>query len=366
MIAIIGGGICGLSIGWYLARAGHDVTILERGEAGRGATWAAAGMLTPWSLPNPGYEPQFQLQLASHALWPEFAQNLASATGINLDYRTNGRLFIVLDHENARGLRERYEFNRKLGLPVEWISGDEARRYEPHLSPAVTNAIFTPTAHLVDNRQAALALRQAFVQAGGLLREQTDAREIVIENNQTQGVRLDEGLLKAEAVVLAAGAWSAKITGLPETERPPVRPVKGQMLALQMSPGAPLLSHMVTGPIYLLPRSDGRLLVGATVEEKGFDTHVTAGAVFDMLDRARQMLPEIDNLAVVETWAGLRPASSDEAPILGPTGIKGLVIATAHFRHGILLAPITAQTISHFIETGQIDDAIKPFLPNRF
>ena len=365
MIAIIGGGISGLSIGWFLAKQGQAVTILERDEAGKGATWAAAGMLTPWIAADPKEKPVFQLQLTGHALWPEFAGELESTTGIKLDYRTEGRLFVVLDHEDTEGLRVRYEFNRKLGLSLDWLSGSEARRLEPNLSPTVTNAVFSPTAHWVDNRQVALALRDAFVQAGGTLREHTEAQGVIIEDNQVRGVRLHNERLPAETVVLAAGAWS-QITSLPQSVRPPVHPVKGQMIVVQMPPADPLINRMVTGPIYLIPRSDGRLLIGATVEDKGFDTQVTAGAVFDMLGRARQMLPHLDDLPIVDTWAGLRPASTDEIPILGPTNVNGLIVATGHYRHGILLAPITAQAITHYILTGQIVDVIQPFSPLRF
>jgi glycine oxidase len=301
----------------------------------------------------------------SLALWPDFARNLEAATDIKLDYRTEGRLFVVLDHENAEGLRAKYKFNRSLGLPLEWLSGDEARKLEPNLSPVVTNAVFSPTAHWVDNRQVVLALKKAFTQSGGILRENTEAFGVAIENNRVRGVRLADEVLTAETVVLAAGAWS-RITSLPESVRPPVRPVKGQMIAVQMPLNEPLVSRMVTGPIYLIPRSDGRLLIGATVENKGFDTRVTAGAVFDILDKARQMTSEIDNLPIIETWAGLRPASTDEAPILGPTSIDGLIVATGHYRHGILLAPITAQVISRHILTGQMPDIVTPFSPLRF
>ena len=366
MIAIIGGGICGLSIGWYLAKAGQAVTILERGEAGRGATWAASGMLTPWSFLGSDEEPVFQLHLASHALWPDFGQELEDATGIAIDYRTEGRLFVILDHEDARGLRTRYEFNRKLGLSLEWLSGNEARRREPHLSPTVTDAVYMPSGHLVDNRKVVLALQKAFKLAGGTLCEQSEVFEIVIKQNRVQGVRLSNEFLAADTVVLAAGAWSKDLPGLPAAVRPPVRPVKGQMMALQMLPAAPLLRHVVTGQVYLIPRSDGRLLVGATIEEQGFDTHVTAGQIFEMLRQARRIIPNIDNLPLIETWAGLRPTSDDEAPILGATGMDGLIIATGHFRHGILLAPITAKAISQLILTGNVMDEIRFFTPLRF
>jgi len=367
MIAMIGGGITSLSIGWLLAKAGQPVTIFERDETGRGATWAAAGMLTPWVSPDdPAASPTFNLQMDSLALWPNFARQLEAATNIPLDYRADGRLFVVLDHEDVAGLEHHYEFNQQLGLSLEWQTGDQARKLEPHLPSSVTNAVFAPTVCCVDNRQVALALRQAFLQAGGTLREKTAVQGVWVDQNRVRGVRLANETVSAETVVLAAGAWSNQISDLPETVQLAVRPVKGQMLALQMPPDAPLVNRMVTGPVILIPRSDGRLLVGATIEEQGFDTHVTAGAIWDMLSCARQMLPAIDRLPLIETWAGLRPASADNLPVLGPTGISGLVIATGHFRHGILLAPITAQAISHYIQTGQVMDVIKPFAPTRF
>jgi len=366
MIAIVGGGICGLSIGWYLAQAGQPVTVLERGAVGREATWAAAGLIAPWCLPGTTDKFLFRMQVASHALWPDFARHLETTAQVDIDFRTEGRLFIILDHEDMRGLREEFELNKELGLPLEWLSAQEIHEREPNLTPAVTNGIFSPTTYLVDNRKVALALREAFQRAGGQLRENTPVQEIVVSDNRVQGVRVDGEILAAEKVVLAAGAWSSEIAGLPQAARPPVRPVKGQMLALRMPPDSPLLKHTISGPVYLYPRSDGRLLIGATVEEQKFDKEVTAGAVFELLDEARRMLPAIDNLPILETWAGLRPAGADNRPILGPTKIEGLSVATAHFKHGIMLAPITAQAISRLILDGTQMDEIQPFSPLRF
>jgi glycine oxidase len=321
-------------------------------------------MLCPWYVPNSTHKAFFQLQGASHKLWPDFARNLQEATNIDIDFRTEGRLRIILDHEDVNSLRHEFEINRKLGLALEWLPGDEIRRREPHLTVAVTDGVFAPD-YLVDNRQVALALKAAFQQAGGQLRERSEVKEIIIENGRATGVRLAGEEIAADTVILAAGSWVSQIAGS-LSDQLPVRPVKGQMLALQMPPDEPLLRHMVTGPIYLIPRSDGRLLVGATVEEQDFNTQVIAGAIYDMLDRARQMLPAIDDLPIIESWAGLRPATADKLPIMGQTSVAGLFVSTGHFRHGILLAPITAQAMCNLILTRQVMDEIKPFSPKRF
>ncbi len=367
MVLIIGGGISGLGIGWYLARAGCPVTVLERDEAGHGATWAAAGMLAPHVEAEPTEEKLLPLQLASHAAWAGFARELEEASGIAVDYRTEGTLVVALNRDDVERLRFQYNFQRQLGLPVEWWYGDQLRELEPHLARGVVAGIFSALDHQVDNRKAALALRAAFLRAGGVLREHTPVAEIIIEDNRAQGVRTAEGRLLAETVVLAAGAWSRGIGGLPDSVRPPVRPVKGQMLAAQMPPHSPLIQHVVWGQdVYLVPRLDGRLLIGATVEEQGFDTQLTAGGVMRLLQGARDILPEVCNLPLIELWAGLRPGSRDDAPILGLTEIQGLILATGHHRNGILLAPITAQSISHLILTGEVMEEIKPFNVERF
>ncbi|SNB66431.1 glycine oxidase ThiO [Thermoflexus hugenholtzii] len=366
-IVIVGGGICGLSIGWFLARSGYPVTLLERGGAGLGATWAAAGMLAPHAEAEPGEEGLLPLLRASRDMWADFARELEAASGIPVDYRDEGTLVVALDRDDAERLRFLYEFQRGQGLPTEWLSGYEARRMEPHLSRSVVAAIYSPQDHQVDNRKVARALVEAFRRAGGRLREHTEVTGIVIDENRVLGVRLTRGFLEARTVILAAGAWSAQIPGLPEEVRPPVRPVKGQMLAVQMPPEAPLIRHVVWGPdAYLVPRRDGRLLIGATVEEKGFDASLTAGGIFRLLRGAWEMLPGIDELPIVEMWAGFRPGSRDDAPILGPTGVEGLILATGHYRNGILLAPITAYAIHHLIARGELPEIAKPFTLERF
>ncbi len=369
---IIGAGICGLAIGWRLAQAGHEVTVVDRGPAGRGATWAAAGMLAPQVEAEPGEEGLLPLLLESRAMWAEFARELEAASGRSVGYRDEGTLVVALDRDERENLRFRYDYLVSLGLDLEWLDGRAARAHEPMLARAVSAGIYSRLDHQVDNRAVVDALAAAFVAAGGTLIEGTPVEEVLIRSGRVEGVRLADPRLRgdrldAAAVVVAAGAWSRNIGGLPDAARPPVRPVKGQMLALRMDPARPLIRHVVWGPeVYLVPRGDGRLIVGATVEEMGFDTSLTAGGMLELLRSAWQTLPGVYDLALVESWAGLRPASRDDAPILGPTGIDGLVMATGHHRNGILLAPITAHGIAHYLLRGEVLPAIAPFGLARF
>ncbi len=373
MIAIIGGGICGLGIGWRLASAGRAVTVFERDQAGMAATWAAAGMLAPHVEAEHGEEALLPLALESRAMWRDFAAELEAVSGIDVDYRTEGTLVVGLDRDDREQLEHRFEYFRELGMEVDWLNGDQARQREPHLQHRVAGAIYSPLDHQVDNRKVAAALKRAFLAAGGALREQTPVDEVLLDAGRVTGLRVGDERVAAEAVVLAAGAWSRNIPGLPDAVRPPVRPLKGQMLAIRMPEGAPLLDHVVWGPgngivpsIYLAPKSDGRLIIGATVEEMGFDTEMTAGGLFELLRLTWDVLPAIYDQPVVESWAGLRPASRDDAPILGPTSVDGLVVATGHHRNGILLAPVTSRAIARYLDDGVVEESIRPFLLERF
>jgi glycine oxidase len=367
VIVIIGAGVSGLGIGWKLAEAGRAVTVIDRGPAGRGASWAAAGMLAPQVEAEPGEEALLPLMLESQALWAEFAPALERASDIAIGYRTEGTLAVALDRDDREKLRFRYDYLVSLKREIEWLTGAEARRIEPHLARGVTAAISSPLDHQVDNRSVVEALKVAFQKSGGTLIENAPVEEVRIESGGARGVRLGDRFLEAEAVVVAAGAWSRNIPGLPEAVRPPVRPVKGQMLALQMDQAAPLINRVVWGPDgYFVPRRDGRLLVGATVEEMGFDTTLTAGGMFEMLRAVWETLPGSYDLPLVETWCGLRPASRDDAPILGETEIEGLIMATGHHRNGILLTPVTALAVSKLILEGRAPDSLAPFSLARF
>lgn len=366
-VAIIGAGVCGLGIGWRLAAAGCPVDIFERDSAGRSASWAAAGMLAAGVECEPGEEQLLGLTLLSQQMWPSFLRDLAAASSIDSGYRDEGTLVVALNHDDEARLRFNYDFQCGLGIELEWLDGAAARRREPHLNPGTTAAVYSRNDHQVDNRLLVQALTEAFVSAGGQLHENTEVTAVDIAQGQVRGVRVGDTLVEADTVVLAAGAWSRGIAGLPAEAQPPVRPVKGQMMALRMDPAAPLIEHVVWAPsAYLTPRRDGRLIVGATVEERGFNTDMTAGGLFALLEAAWRVLPTIEELPIDETWSGFRPTSRDDAPILGPTSVDGLVMATGHHRNGILLTPVTADAVSRFILTGELPDEIAPYGIDRF
>ncbi len=366
-VAIIGAGVCGLGIGWRLAQAGCEVAAYDKGAAGHGASWASAGMLAGGVETEPGEEALLPLAQLSQRMWPEFARELQAASGIDVEYRDEGTLVVALTRDDLEQLRFTYEFQTGLGIELEWLSGAEARAREPHLKPGLAGAVYSPHDHQVENRMLSLALKEAFQRAGGHLHENTEVTGIDVEAGRLRGLWLGEHHVAADVVVLAAGAWSRDIPGLPEAARPPVRPLKGQALALRMDPAVPLIRHVVWVPKgYLVPRNDGRLLVGATVEERGFDESLTAGGVFALLETAWRALPAVEELAIDELWVGFRPGSRDDAPILGATPVEGLVLATGHHRNGILLAPVTADLISRAILTGVLPEPLRPFTLDRF
>jgi glycine oxidase len=357
----------GLGIAWRLAQAGCPVTVYERGAAGHGASWAAAGMLAAAVETEPGEEELLALTLESQRMWPGFAREIEAATGISVDYRDEGTIVVALTRDDVEQLRFSYNFQKSLGLELEWLSGSEARRREPHLRPGIPGAVLSPRDHQVENRQLARALASAVRRAGAMLHERQPVREVELSGGRVCGVVTDYGHDPADVVILAAGAWSREIAGIPPAYLPPVRPIKGQMLALRMDPAAPLVRHVIWLPRgYLVPRQDGRLVVGATVEERGFDETLTAGGVLALLEGAWRAVPAIEDLPIAETWVGFRPGSRDDAPMLGPSGIEGLVVATGHHRNGILLTPLTAEAISAYVMTGQLPKSVGPFTPERF
>jgi glycine oxidase len=339
--------------------------VFERDEAGQGASHAAAGMLAACAEVEPGEERLFALNRASQALWPDFAAELEHASGQAVDLRREGTLVVALTADDRARLAHHLAFQQSLGLALDWLNPGEVRRREPHLNPTIAGALFSPQDHQVDNRKVAAALRIAAERAGAALHEHAPVARVVTEGGRAAGVLVGGTLHRADIVVLAAGAWSRAIEGPPPPL--PVRPVKGQMLALRMDAQAPLLRHVLWAPgVYLVPRRDGRLLVGATVEEKGFDPQLTAGAQLALLQAAWRVLPGIEELPIAETWVGFRPGSRDDAPILGAGPVEGLVYATGHHRNGILLTPITAQTIATLILEGRVDPLIAPFTIDRF
>ena len=366
-VVIIGAGVVGLGIGWQLAGRA-SVTILDRGKAGGGASDAAAGMLAACCEAEPGEEALVALGRESQARWPAFAAELFQASGVDVELRQEGTLVLALTADDQAEIAHRLEFQRQLDLPLEWLPAAQTRAREPRLAGKIAGALFSPQDHQVDNRKLTKALRIAAEGAGVKILEHRPVKEIVVQGGRAKGVKLDDGTIAAaDTVVLAAGAWSRAIGGLPPDRRPPVRPVKGQMLALRMDPSAPLLSHVLWAPgAYLVPRRDGRLIVGATVEEKGFDETITAGGLLTLLEAAWRAVPAVEELPVEEIWVGHRPGSRDDAPILGRGPLEGLFYATGHYRNGILLAPVTADAMARLILDDVVEPAIKPFGLERF
>jgi len=363
-VIIIGGGIIGLGIGWQLAKNKVDVKIYDKGLAGRGASWAAAGMLSALAEVNMQEKDLLQLGLMSSELYPEWVEELETDSGISVGFQNEGTLIVALDYDDTEELRHHFELQKSFGLPVEWLNGSEAKNIEPSLSPRIVSAISCDSDLQVDNRLMVEALRYAFQKFGGDLYENIRVDKIEIQNGKAIGIWIGDEMVKADRIVVSAGCWSPLINGIPDML--PVRPVKGQMLALKME-DPPIIRKVIHAPdAYLVPKGDGRLLIGATSEEQGFDLQITAGGIFDLLRGAWETLPGIYDFPIVETWVGLRPGSRDNAPILGTTEVENLILATGHFRKGILLVAVTSREICSLIITGQTSDVITAFTPARF
>lgn len=365
-VVVVGGGVIGLSIGWQLLRRDVPVVLFERDEAGRGASWVAAGMLAPHS--EVGFEEESFLRLGIESLnqFPRFLDELADDTGRRVALDDRGTLIVGFHRDDTERIRRLYDFREHLGLPVRWLPGTEGRDIEPLLSPKITAAIWLPDDSQINNRDLVDTLKEAFVARGGVLREHTPVLSLVTDGDGATGVRTEAEHCDASAVVVAAGCWSNRIDGILEEFKPPVRPVKGQIMSLRMD--AELrFEHVVRAPdVYLLPKDDGRLLVGATQEEMGFDLTPTAGAVMRLLERGWEAIPSIYDLPIEAIDVGLRPGSRDHEPLIGPTAIQNLYYATGHHRHGILLAPITAYALCDAILEGRTTGLLEPFRPSRF
>ena len=369
-VVVVGGGVVGLAVAWRAALAGLPVTVVDDQPAG-GASHAAAGMLCPVTEAHFGEEALLALNLASAERWPGFAAELEAAAGHSVGYRSEGTLAVAFDDDDLRMLEELHRYQMELGLPGARLRTRECRQLEPYLSPRIRGGILVRSDHQVETRAVTAALLAAGDRAGVRLVRQRVA-ELVAGGGRVSGVRLADGTeIGAAAVVLAAGCWSGEVPGLPPGYLPPIRPVKGQILRLSGPADPPILTRTVRGlrhgrSVYLVPRSSGRIVVGATVEEKGFDTAVTAGAVRELLEDAIELVPAIRELELVEAIARLRPGSPDNAPIVGAAGMDGLVVATGHYRNGILLAPVTADAVVQVLQTGEAPAVVAPFSPGRF
>ena len=388
-LIVVGGGAIGLAVAWRAAQHGYTVTLLDAGaiaheavsvdaapaapvpprQSGPGpaASRVAAGMLAPISEAE-GERPLLDLGLRSAARWPAFAEELAAAAGIDPGYRRCGTLLVARDADDAEALEHELAFRRELGLPVQRLRPSQARRLEPALAPALRLALDIPDDHAVDPRLLCSALATAARRDGATLLPGREVAEISVSSAEVTGIATADGeRLESETVVIAAGSWSGELRGLPEHARVPVRPVKGQLLRLRDPAGPGLVDRVIRmKDAYLVPRGDGRYVLGASVEERGFDRSITAGPLFELLRSASEVVPGLLELEVEEAAAGLRPGTPDNVPIVGPGAVEGLVWATGHHRNGILLAPVTADLVIATLAGEQTDESAASQSPARF
>jgi glycine oxidase len=360
---VIGAGLVGLACAWRAAMRGLSVLVVDRADApAAGSSGVAAGMLAPVTEVDFGEEALLRVNLAGRERWPAFAAELEERTGLPTGYRESGALVVAADRDDAEALRRLYEFQRALGLQVEWLTPGACRRLEPGLSPRIAGGILAHGDGHADPRATARALAAAVDEVA--LGVEVEAVEH--EHGHVTGVRTAAGTIKCGAVVVAAGAWSPALA--PDGEGPPVRPVKGQILELRVRAGMdePLTRIVRTPRCYLLARGDGRVVLGATVEEQGFDTAVTADGVYRLLEAAWEVLPEVGELELVEAHAGLRPGTPDNGAVVGPGELEGLVWATGHWRNGVLLAPLTGEAVAELLAGGSLPDELAPLSPARF
>lgn len=364
-VLVAGGGLIGLAVAWRAALGGLAVTVVDEAP-GSGASRAAAGMLAPVTEAAYGEERLLDLARASLARYPSFVAELEAASGLPVGLRTVGTLLVGFDADDLTALGELHAFQRELGLPAERLTPRAARSREPGLSPRVRGALHVPGDHSVDPRALHAALVVAAERVGvRLVRSRVDG--LAVEAGRAVGLQVGGAVLAADTVVLALGAWSGRLPGLPDGAVP-VRPVKGQILRLR---GPAVLDGTVRAlvrgrPVYLVPYAGNRLVVGATMEELGFDDRVTAGAVHDLLRDAIEVVPGVSELELVEALARFRPGTPDNAPLLGRSAVPGLVLATGHHRNGALLTPVTGDAVAQLLLTGALSAVAAPFAADRF
>jgi glycine oxidase len=362
---VIGAGVIGLACAWRASQSGAKVCVLERDRPAAGASGVAAGMLAPVGEASWGEESLLALNFESLRRWPGFADQLEAEAQLETGFAEVGALHVALDRDEAEELRRRYELHERLGLASEWLSGSECRRLEPGLATAARGGAHVRGEASVDPRRVVAALLAALDRREAAVHSGTE----VLSAERRSGawrVQTANGEFEAPNLVLAAGCWSGLAKWVPGGV-PPVRPVKGEILTLGGTPDDPVCDRIVAGDrVYMVPRANGRLIVGATVEERGFDTTVTAGGVHELLREAYRLIPEVAELELVETSAGLRPGSPDNAPLIGAGEVEGLLIATGHFRNGVLQAPVTADSIAALLAGDAPPVDLDPFSPRRF
>jgi len=360
---VIGAGLIGLACAWRAGRRGMSVLVVDRAPAaGAAASRVAAGMLAPVTEADFGDEHKLRVNLEARRRWPAFAAELEELTGLPTGHRDSGALVVAADRDDTEELRRLHAFQLSLGLDAEWLPPSRLRALEPGLSPRIGGGILAHGDGIADPVATVRALATAVEEiALGF-----DVEAIEHDGEQVTGVRGRHGEIACDHVVIAAGPWSPALA--PDGHGPPVRPVKGQIVELRVrAGGAPPLRRIVRTPrCYLVPRADGHVVLGATVEEQGFDTAVTAEAVLRLLEAAWEVLPEVGELELVGARAGLRPGTPDNVPVVGPGELEGLVWATGHWRNGVLLAPFTGAEVAAILAGEPRSELLAPLAPARF
>ncbi len=369
MILIIGGGIIGLSIAWRLIGIGKKVIIIDKKNLGKEASWAAAGMLSGRLDLKPCEKKLLPIFEKSHLAWPKFAEELENKSGKSIGYKKEGTLRVACDLHEEKKLKNNYDFLKNNKVNITWLSGDKIRDKEPYVSNNVLSGFFSPDDHHVNNRYILDALITILKKNKNncIFKENTEVEKIITNKNQVIGVKTNNEIIKTKEIIVCSGAWTSKIKNI-EIKEVPIRPVKGQMVCLKIPKNISLLKHILWREnVYLVPRNNSDLIIGATEEEMGYDKSLTVGGIYNLLKIAREVLPAIEDLSIVESWSGLRPTSRDDAPIIGPSKkLKGLIYATGHHKNGILLAPLTSSVIKNYYLNGNIGNDFNNFEPGRF
>jgi glycine oxidase len=366
-VVVVGAGVIGLCCAWRASQRGAGVVVLDRAQPPAGATRVAAGMLAPIGELAFGEPDLLRMTLDAGEMYPGFVAELEAASELGTGYVQRGALHVALDRDEAAELRRVHDLQRALGLGAEWLPPRRCRELEPGLTPSFNGGVHAPEEAAVDPRRLTAALLSVLAVAGVEVRGGVQVTGALLDDERIAGVRTEAGEeIGAGAVVLAAGAWSGDASWLPEGARPPVRPVKGQILELRAPDGqAPCERIVASERVYLVPRPDGRLIAGATTEERGFDSAVTAGGVHELLREAYRLVPEIAEMELVESMAGLRPGTPDNLPLIGPGALDGLILACGHYRNGILLAPLTGEAVAELLDQGELPESVAAADPER-
>jgi len=360
-IVIVGGGVIGLSIARALALRGFkDICLIERSSLGAESSFAAGGMLAPQAEAD-SRDALFDLLIKSRDLYPNFAAELREETGVDIELDTTGTLYLAVTEHDHDEIEKRYEWQRDAGLPVDKLTPEDARLFEPCIAPDIRGALRFPGDIQVENRRLLSALANSVLQLDVQLMSAVNVEGLESRSGRITGVQTSQGLIQCPTLILAAGAWTSFID--PSVK---VEPIKGQMVCLSAKPQ--LTRHVIYSPRgYVVPRQDGRLLAGSTSERAGFAKDVTAGGIHTILKNAQEISPAISALPIADMWAGLRPRAADGLPVLGPCGeIAGLIHATGHYRNGILLTPVTAELIAKTVVEGVVPEELSAFSPDRF